>query len=269
MKKILFTDLDGTLLRDDKTVSPGNRAAIRQMLDQGNYVVVNTGRAVNSGAKIVKSLNLAGPGCYMIAFNGAVIYDCSADKILAERTIPIEYVEYLFAEAQKWGLHIQTYDDQYIITQHGGRELEYYVSRTNMTYKLVDNVFNNLKKEPNKALLIELDSKERLLNFQAEHSQWAKDKCSSFFSSEEYLEYCPLDTDKGSAIPFLCDLLNVALDDTYAVGDERNDIPMIQAAGVGIAMKNGHGDVKAAADVVTENDNEHDAIAEIIERYFI
>ena len=87
---------------------------------------------------------------------------------------------------------------------------------------------------------------------------------NSFFSCPEYLEYCPLGIDKGSGVRYLCSYLGISLENAYAVGDERNDIPMLQAAGTGIAMENAHGDTKAAADYVTEHDNEHDAIAEIV-----
>lgn len=269
MKKILFTDLDGTLLKNDKTVSEENRRAVQRMLDAGHYVTVATGRPVENGFKVVKNLGLTMPGCYMLAFNGAVIYDCAADRILAERTMPIEYVEYLFEEAEKYGIHIQTYSRTHLLTRIHDEELEYYTSTTGMPYKLAENIFSILETEPNKVLLASLDDKEKLLRFQQDHKEWERGRCNSFFSCDEYLEYCPKNTDKGSGIRFLCDFLNVDLKNTYAVGDERNDVPMIKAAGVGIAMKNGADQAKQAADYITEHDNEHDAIAEIVDKFIL
>ena len=73
--KILFTDLDGTLLNDQKQISEGNLAAIRQALDLGHKVVISTGRALASAKKQAETLGLTMPGCYIIAFNGACIYD--------------------------------------------------------------------------------------------------------------------------------------------------------------------------------------------------
>lgn len=70
--KILFADLDRTLLCDDKSISEKNRAAIQKMLERGHYFVLATGRPVESGRIVVKDLGLTSPGCYMIAFNGAV-----------------------------------------------------------------------------------------------------------------------------------------------------------------------------------------------------
>jgi hydroxymethylpyrimidine pyrophosphatase-like HAD family hydrolase len=68
--KILFADLDHTLLCDDKSISEKNRAAIQKMLERGHYFVLATGRPVESGRIVAKDLGLTSPGCYMIAFNG-------------------------------------------------------------------------------------------------------------------------------------------------------------------------------------------------------
>lgn len=77
------------------------------------------------------------------------------------------------------------------------------------------------------------------------------------------------DTDKGTGAQYLVKLLNIPHTSTVAIGDEQNDIPMIQSAHIGIAMKNGIDDIKKAADYVTENDNNHDAIAEVIEKFIL
>ena len=67
----------------------------------------------------------------------------------------------------------------------------------------------------------------------------------------------------------LAELLKVRTEDIIAVGDERNDIPMIQMAGIGCAMANAHPDAKAVADYITINNNNHSGVAEIIEKYNI
>ena len=99
MKKILFTDLDGTLLNDDKQVSEGNRVAIQRLLDAGHYLVVSTGRPTKSAFKVVQRLGLTMPGCYMLSYNGGTIFDCSKQEIRSERTLPIEFVRHLFHKA--------------------------------------------------------------------------------------------------------------------------------------------------------------------------
>ena len=90
--KILFADLDATLLCDDKSISEKNATAIRKMLQEGHYIALATGRPVESGRAVVRELGLTVPGCYMIAFNGAVLYDCAADRVLLRRSIPVDVV---------------------------------------------------------------------------------------------------------------------------------------------------------------------------------
>ena len=101
--KILFVDMDATLLNDDKTVSARNKEAIQKMLGAGHYIALATGRSVESGRVVARELGLTRPGCYMVAFNGAVLYDCAADRALLKRSIPIDVVEGIFDRAAHEG----------------------------------------------------------------------------------------------------------------------------------------------------------------------
>lgn len=267
--RILFLDLDHTLLNDDKSISEENRAAIHQALEEGNYVVIATGRAVESGRIVVRDLGLTKPGCYMIAYNGAVLYDCSADRILYDKTIPVQDVLYLFDRAKEAGIYIQTYNKNGVLAEKHTKELDYYVKNSRMSYRLLDSLAQQLEEEPHKVMLIDLESNERLQQFQKEYAGWAEGKMTSFFSCMEYLEYCPHGVCKGAAIGYLCSLLNIPQEFTVAVGDERNDISMIEAAGTGVAVANAVPQAKAAADYITEQDNNHAAVAEVIRKFIL
>lgn len=234
--KILFVDLDATLLSDDKTVSEENRAAIQKMLLAGHDIVLSTGRPVESGRAVARELELT---------------------------------QELFERAAKAGIYAQTYNNTEIITTRHTAELEYYRKKTGLSYKLSANVLDLLEEEPQKVLMIDLKNTGRLARFREKNLEWEKGKCTSFFSCREYLEYCPLDTSKGTGVSCLTKMLNLPLDCTVAVGDEENDIAMLNAAHIGVAVKNATPEVKAAADYVTEHDNNHNAIAEVIERFIL
>lgn len=271
MKKILFTDLDGTLLNDDKQVSEGNRAAIQRLLDAGHYLVVATGRPTKSGFMVAQRLGLTMPGCYLIAYNGGAIFDCSKEEVWMEATLPMEHVRYLFDEAKKYGIYIQTYGvDDKILATTDGEELQYYAqgNRGMLGCEVCDDVFGALEKEPNKVLLIDM-KEEGILKFWRDHKEWEGGKCESTFSCREFLEYLPVGVSKGNGVRTLCEMLQVDIKNAYAAGDERNDISMIKAAGVGIAMKNAVEEAKAVADYITENDNNHDGIAEVIDKLIL
>ena len=148
--KILFADLDHTLLCDDKSISEKNRAAIQKMLELGHYFVLATGRPVESGRIVAKDLGLTSPGCYMIAFNGAVVYDCAADRVLHKSSLPIEVTQEIFDRAHKAGIYVQTYNTVDIVTKRHTKELDYYVERSHMTYKLTRRISDCLDSEPQK-----------------------------------------------------------------------------------------------------------------------
>jgi hypothetical protein len=205
----------------------------------------------------------------MIAFNGAVLYDCSADRVLMKKSVPIEVVQELFDRAERAGIYAQTYNSTEIIASKHTKELDVYRERTHLSYKLSSNVLDSLEEEPHKILLIDLENREKLVRFQKKNQHWEKGKCSSFFSCSQYLEYCPLNTSKGTGVEELARILNMPIECTVAVGDEENDISMVKTAHVGIAVKNGIPEIRAAADYVTENDNNHDAIAEVIEKFIL
>ena len=266
--KILFTDIDDTLLNKDKSVSKENREAIRRLLEQGHYFVLMTGRPIATGRIVIRELELTQPGCYMAAYNGGVIYDCAAGRILSERTLPMEVTKELIDEAHKEGIYVQTYQRDTIITEKDGKELEFYLSNAVMRYQLVDDLFSSLDKEPNKVILINVDDTDRLRQFQESHS-YLEERSNSFFSHDEFLEYCPEGINKGSGVHYISSFLGIPMENTVAVGDERNDIAMVRAAHVGVAVKNAHSELMKVADYVTEHDNEHGAIAEVIEKYIL
>ncbi len=266
--KILFTDLDDTLLDQEKSICSEDRGAIAKLLEQGHYFVITTGRPIATGRIVAKELGLTKPGCYMVAFNGAVIYDCAAERILAERTIPLYVTKEIIDAAHKAGIYVQSYQQNVILTEEHGRELDFYLANAKMEYKLVSDIYSRLEVEPNKVILIDVDSQQRLLDFQEQHPS-LNQKCNSFFSRNELLEYCPKDTDKGSGVKYISEFLNVPLVNTVAVGDERNDIPMIRAAHIGVAVKNAHPKLRQESDYVTERDHGHGAIAEVIERFIL
>ena len=268
-RKIIFVDLDGTLLKNDKTISPANKDSLQKALKKGHYIVFATGRAIASGRKIAKDLELTKPGCYLIAYNGALIYDCAADYILDEKRLPIEYAEYLIAEAEKAGIYIQSYSESQVLATKRSKELDVYVKRTGMSYRIERDIWSMLDKEPPKMLLISLDDKEKLIRFQNEHREWERGKCNSFFSCEEYLEYCPCQVTKGCGVEYLRKFLNIPRENTIAVGDHQNDIAMLENAYLGIAMKNATPCVKKIADYITAADNEHDGVAEVINKFVL
>lgn len=268
--KALFLDLDGTLLNDAKEITPGNRAAISQALEAGHKVIITTGRPLPSAVWQAESLGMTKPGCYVIAYNGGVIYDMGARKTIFQRTIPLDLVQKAFAGANRRGIHIQTYDEQYVLVEPrcDDAHLSLYCEKTNMKFRVIASV-EALEQEPSKLLAVDFDHPAPLEEYRRWLSGWAENKLDSFFSCGQLLEIVPHGLNKGTALAETAELLGILPENTVAAGDAANDLPMLRAAHVGVGMCNGTDEVKAAADYITLRDNNHDAIEEVIENLIL
>lgn len=265
-RKILFTDLDGTLLTDDKLVSDKNRAAIIEILAHGHQFVMATGKPLAGALRVAEQFQLDLPGCYIIACHGGTLYDCITKQVIFQKDIAAEDVDYLLAEAEKYGLYAHIYCDGMILTKRACEELFFVMVQSGVPYRLSETIAHM----PSGAVvLVNLDGSDKLQKFQSDHTQWAQDRCDSFFSRDEFLEYIPKGINKGSGLHALLDHLKWEKSTTIAVGDERNDLEILKAADIGVAVANGVDQAKAAADYITENDNNHDAIAEVVEKLIL
>lgn len=269
--KLLFLDLDGTLLNDQKRVSPENQQAIHLALSRGHRVVIASGRPLNSTLAQAEAIGLRDVCGYLIAWNGAVIYDCTQKQEILRRTMDMESVYELFDEANRRKIYIQTYDgdDVVIESRNDNENVRRYCSEINVDFRVIDNIRSDLSEPPPKALMIDYDGRmftEPMRRWIISHMAGRVD---TFFSRQYYLEVVTAGQNKGRAVLDLCRLLNFPLRDTVAAGDEGNDISMLRAAGIGAAMKNAAPEVKAAANYVTRRDNNHDGVAEIIYHYLL
>ena len=269
-KRLLFLDLDGTLLNDAKQITPLNREALNTALQRGHAVIIATGRPLKSTMEQARKLGLDRPGCYSISYNGALIYDWGQNTQVYKRTLPIPAVLRLFAQAKKMGVHLQTYDTWDVLVEPDcdDEEVHRYCQVIRMDYRVVEDMTTALTEEPVKCLAINYNEKSGLLAFCAWIKENLSEEVDCFFSCDQYLEIVPKGMNKGDAVIRLCDMLQVDVADSVAAGDAANDLAMIRAAGIGVAMCNGMDEVKAAAQYITKNDNNHDGIAEVVEQFF-
>ncbi len=268
-KKILFTDLDGTLLNDEKLISPGNQAAIDELLAKGHAIVISTGRSLPSALMLAERLGFSGEGCYVIAWNGGQIYDLYHQKTIYSRTLPRALARPLFDAAAARGIHIQTYDRTHVLSEHDNQMLRDYERFTGHCFRVVPDIGRALTTDPYKILAIHYDSHEYLETFRRDVLSAYPDTVSSFFSSDTYLEIVPKGVSKGSAIRWMCEYMDIPLENSVAAGDAQNDISMLEAAHIGAVMRNAFPGVAEHGDYVTKADNNHDGLAEIIRRFIL
>ena len=268
-KRILFMDMDNTLLTTDKTITPENDAAIRRALLLGHQIVICSGRPLVGIISLARSLHLTDPGCFIIAFNGALIYDCGADRALYRSRIPMADVRILFDQAARHGLYIHTYGREGVLIRKECEESRFYLDRIHAPFRVIPGLPDGLDEEPEKALLIELHDKNRLDRYRRETDLLVGDRLSLFYSNDYLLECVRKGTSKGAAVKWLCNYLDIPIENSVAAGDAENDISMLEAAGTGCAMQNAAEACKNAADYITKRDCNHSGVAEIIDKFII
>lgn len=269
-RKIFFADLDGTLLNDQKQITPAMRAVLDDIRAAGHLIVITTGRVLPSALRQAKKLGLDAPGCYIICCNGGQIYDPSRREFLHADSVSIPLVKKCADAARENGIFIQSYTHDDVIADEDNDELRAYCSLQDLPWKIVPDLTEALVSCPPPKLLA-IDTKEpgRLVGFRDHLQEIVGDELNLFLSNPWYLEIVPKGTDKGAAVRKVCDILGVPVERALSAGDADNDIPMLKAAGTGVAMKNAFDTVKAAADIVTEEDNNHDGLLPVLRKFFL
>lgn len=269
-KKILFLDLDGTTLTDKKEITPENLDAIERATKLGHAIVVTTGRPLISTAIQLEKLGLTKPGCYAITSNGALIYDAHKKETIFYRGVHRDCIREAFDEAYRFDLHPQTYTDRGVLCERDDEQIHYYSTSTVIPYEVADNVMDVLTKDPIKMLFIDLHDRSKLERFRDHMADWARENgIDMFFSCDQYLEFLPEGINKGSGVRFLSEFLGVPYEQTLAAGDAENDITMLEAVKTPCVMKNARPEMYAYAAYITEQDNNHSGIAEIIEKFML
>lgn len=276
-KKILFTDLDGTLLVDGtKDISANTHDKIVQMILDGHDFVLASGRPIRSILDVLDSLKIKEKvlesdvqnkgGIYATAYNGALIYDCIGEKPIEEYRVPMDIAQKLFDMAIAESIHIHTYISDTIITMADDKEIAFYTKNVKLKYVVETNLIDTYEKSPFKLIAINLDDRAKLEAFRKKIEE---SEIGNFvtcaFSNQYYLEFYSNKAGKGKSLENLCKHLNIPIENSIAAGDEENDISMIEAAGTGAVMANGNPILKNIANYITKNDNNHDGIVEIID----
>lgn len=268
-EKILFTDMDGTLLTSQKTVSQPLAGLISQMIASGHRFVLSSGRTLTSILSCAQKAGLLYPDTLIIAVNGNLVYDCKSRRALMEKTVPEPVCRDIIEMARGYGLHIQSYDESRVVCEKAGPELSFYQKSTGLEAVLTDDIMGCIGRAPHKLLAIDLNGRDRLLALQQDILSRYGDIVTAIFSCNQYLEVFDKTAGKGNALRFVCRHLGIPVSRSVAAGDAENDISMLDAAGTAVAMANAPEEVKAHADFVTRQDNDHDGLGEAVRAFFL
>lgn len=269
MKKILFTDLDGTLLNNRSQIDEEMKKALKDMTDAGHYLVLSSGRPLDSILEVKDLADIEDTNAFIIASNGSLLYNCNTKEIIHEQRVSYQDVTDVWNLAAEHGIHVQTYTENEIISAKEDDEINFYRRRIHLPLILADNPMDVLQVPPHKLLIINLEDHERLVAIQSILESRYSDRLQTVFSNPFYLEVFSKEAGKGNGLRYLCEYLNIPLENSFAAGDAQNDLSMLKAAGNAVVMCNADENVKKEADIITRRSNNESGLADIIYEYIL
>ena len=256
---LICTDLDGTLLKNDKTVSKENLKAIEYFKERGGTFTFVTGRMPYYVGDVLDKVKPNAPiGC----INGGGLYDYINKKYLWKKAMPAETVElikFIDDKFENIGIHVVTFEKTYFSKENSATE----------TFRKITNQKRLIRhytevKEPIAKIIFSSDDMEEIVSIGNTLDNYPQSEKFDFMRSEKaFYEVLPKGINKGTSIEKLCKYLDIDINKTISIGDYNNDIPMLKAAKAGIAVSNACDDALKAADYVTVS-NEQNAIAQVI-----
>jgi Cof subfamily protein (haloacid dehalogenase superfamily) len=261
---LIALDLDDTLLREDLSVSEGNKRALAEAESRGIRLVLASGRNIFSMRHYASLLGLDGPGDYLICSNGAEILESQSGKVVDLRLLPPELCREVAAAIEERGFPWHMYDGGKIYVNRLNPWAEHDSNMTGQPTIRIDDGEELFAKGQVKFVVP--GEPAAIAGLLKELTALFDGRAEVFTSKPYFLEVLPLEADKGAALGRLADKLGIAMDRVMAIGDAMNDYSMIKAAGWGCAPANAQPAIKTVARFVSDRSNEEDAVADIVRR---
>lgn len=262
---LVTTDLDGTLLNEEKQVTDKTRKVVQELKNRGILFGIASGRPVESTLILSKTWGLDQDLSFLIGMNGGTIYD----------TRRKEKEEYFLLDGETILEITEHFKDMPVIfmTMVGNKR---YVNRSTEETRNHAHLFCEEEIEVDYETFMPGKKVNKLILFFDPCYMEAVKERSRTFSSEKYTsfqtapnlyEYVDPNINKGFGVQKVCEHFGVELKNVVAFGDAQNDKEMLEKVGTGVAMKNASQEIKQIADVVSEYTNEEDALAHFVEDF--
>jgi Cof subfamily protein (haloacid dehalogenase superfamily) len=259
--KLFAFDLDGTLLDDRKLLSPANTLALREIAAAGGVIAFATGRI---GSSVDRYLPFGLGDVALLTLNGAEVWTGSdhGSSRIYYAPLSSSIADFLidYGRDREFALNYYIDGKLYAVrTENSSPWIDLYVRQTSSTYRFETSLDRFKGRLPSKIIFVGskpfLDEQER--QFRA---LWGESVyiCRTW---DYYLEFLDPKANKASGLEALAHAYGIELSQVAAFGDSQNDIPMLQRAGLGVAMANAGAEVKSAASRVSKWTNNEDGIA--------
>lgn len=258
---VVATDLDGTLLRSDLTVSAYTRTVLRRLDETGVRHVIVTGRPASGCGPVFRALGYRG---LAVCGQGAQVYDVDRDLLLTHTELDRAAAQAVVARLTRrvGRLHLAVVTSgplgEFVIAPGFSRGDERELS----PFRLVPN--EGLWSQPIDKVLLRHDALSDW-ELAAEALAHCGPGLRVMHAGPGIVELLPAGFDKATGLAQVCAVLGATPSDVVAFGDMPNDVPMLQWAGHAVAMANGHPELRAVADEIAPS-NDDDGVAVVLDR---
>lgn len=264
--QILVLDLDGTLTNSRKEITPPTLKALIEIQEAGKKVVLASGRPTAGVLPLAEQLHLERYGSYILSFNGARITDCRTGQAIYNKTLPQDVIPDVYRIASKYPVDILAYAPDHLISGLTPTKYSDLESRINHLDIIQSDCFcETVSAFPNNKFLL-TGEPDAIADAKKEMSMHFHGYIDVYCSDPFFLEIVPKNVDKANSLQKLLNSIGLTSDEMICCGDGYNDLTMIEAAGLGVAMENAQPLVREKADFITRS-NDEDGILYVIDQF--
>ncbi|AFZ45911.1 Cof-like hydrolase [Halothece sp. PCC 7418] len=268
--RLVILDIDGTISGTSNEVNPAVVEALQAAKNQGIQIAIATGRMYRSALYFAQAIGADLP---IICYNGAWIKDSQTDETLWHLPVPRELarelLDYCEHPERRSDLDVHFYLNDELYVREVTEDTRLYIERSRIEANAVGDLRNILDQPPTKVLAMSNQPEVTKTLLSTLQKQYSREELYLTQSNPYFFEACHPGASKGKAVRYLVEeVLKLEAKNTIAIGDNFNDLEMLQYAAIGVAMGDAPPEVKAQADWVAP-DVEADGVVEALEKFIL
>lgn len=270
MIKLIASDIDETLVDQNKKVPQKNKEAIEKAKEKGLIVMLATGRGPHELNEIPEDAGVIEDDRFIICCNGAIIVSAKEREVVSSLPIEFKYAKAIFDYCKENNLtfFVYTLDEKYAINLDPLDKINESKNYGHLM-EIDDGNIDFLKDKIIPKVIIKNTNIDFLHAIEVDIAKITSYDVEIAYSSDMYMEINAKGVDKGLALKKVCDYYRIDMKEALAIGDNYNDVAMLEKAGTSVAVANAHLQVKEVADYVTKATNIEGAVGEAIEKFVL
>ncbi|PZF90508.1 Cof-type HAD-IIB family hydrolase [Listeria ivanovii] len=268
----IILDIDGTLLSDNKEITPTTKKALITVQQNGVKLILASGRPTTAMHLYAEQLEMDKYHGFLVSYNGAKVVDCQTNEELFSQALTVTEGKAVLEHMKQFDVKVMIDKDDYMYVNnvfdsfvpYRGEEIniiEYESRGGNFKLCEKDDLAAFLD-YPISKILTAGDPAYLQENYQAMMEPF-KESFNCVFTADFYFEFTAQGIDKAKALDTVLKPMGISAENLIAFGDGHNDITMVRYAGTGVAMSNAVSELKEVADLITLSNNE-DGIAHML-----